>query len=173
LRARGIRDVVAVDVVESKLKFAGRAGAHVLDAQQVNIAEELVRRFGGGTHKGYQYANVPVAIDCSGAPAVIGSAVRSYIMPSGTLVVAALFETDVTFDLNPLVRKEIALKGSYSANTDALSQAYSLLTSGAVRLDDLLSDGVALEEIDEVFRDPSRRAGAIKIVVSPRGLVRP
>jgi 2-desacetyl-2-hydroxyethyl bacteriochlorophyllide A dehydrogenase len=169
LRARGVRQVVAVDVVKPKLELARTVGAVGLNAEEVDVARELTERFGGGTHKGYEYANVPVAIDCSGAPSVIANSVRSYLMPSGTLVVAALFEHELTFDLNPLVRKEINLKGSYSANEEALEQAYALLTSGAVRLDDLLGDMFSLEHIDEVFRDPSTRAGAVKVVVVPGG----
>ena len=171
LRARGVDTVIAVDVVEGKLAYARRAGADVLGALQVDVAGELAARFGGGTHKGYEYADVPVVIDCSGAPQVVADAVRSYLKPGGTLVVAALFEADLTLDFNPLVRKEIDVLGSYSANREAIDQAYALLTSGDVELDDLVSSIVPLDQIDKVFSEHRQHASSIKVVIRPGEVV--
>lgn len=170
LRAFGIKNIVGVDLSERRLEIARKSGAtHTINAGTHNSADELRAEFGSGKHRSSHYANVDVVFECSGAGPLVGEAVRDLVKPAGTVVLVALFERDVAFDANPLVRKEVTVRGSYAYSMDDCARAFELVRDRRVDLSALVSHVVALESIQEAIQIQRDTAKSVKVIVTPNG----
>jgi 2-desacetyl-2-hydroxyethyl bacteriochlorophyllide A dehydrogenase len=167
LRAHGATDIIGIDVVPARLEIGRASGARVIDARGGAITGRLRELVGGGVHRGYEFADVPLVFECSGVPHVVSDVMRGYVRPGGVVVLVALFEAPVCFDLNPVIRKEVSVRGSYAYTGDDCRSAFALIENGRVKLVDLVTSVVPLASIDEFFASPERRAEATKLVVAP------
>lgn len=168
LRASGVKNIVGVDLSQRRLEIARKSGAtHTVDARTNNATDVLRSEFGSGKHRGSHYANVDVVFECSGAAPLVADAVSALVKPGGTVVLIALFERDVTFDANPLVRKEVTVRGSYAYGLDDCSAAFELLRDRRVDLGALVSHMVALDCIEDAIRIQRDTERSVKVVVTP------
>jgi 2-desacetyl-2-hydroxyethyl bacteriochlorophyllide A dehydrogenase len=174
LRAFGVQNIVGVDLSDRRLEIGRQSGAsRTINAGRHETAEELRAQFGSGTHRMYHYANVDFVFECTGAPALVGAAVRDLVRPAGTVIMVALFERDVAFDANPLVRKEVTVRGSYAYSTDDCAMAYSLLRDRQVDLSPLITHVIGLDMIGEAITAQNDTGASVKVIVTPNpGLVR-
>ena len=68
-----------------------------------------------------------------------------------------------------IFRKGLSIVASYTSRRNSL-QALALIASGRVRVDDLISHRLALEELEKGIRlIEDRGAGAMKVMVFPNG----
>jgi 2-desacetyl-2-hydroxyethyl bacteriochlorophyllide A dehydrogenase len=168
LKAYGARCVIGVDLSESRRRTAERVGAaFTLDPSSVDVVEVLRSRLGGGEHRGYRFANVPTVFECSGASRVLDEVVTGVIRVSGTVVIAALCESDVEFDINPLVRKEVSLRGSYAYARNDIAEAFDLLRQRRVDVAALITHRVPLEHVDAAFAIQADKDTSVKVLVVP------
>ncbi|MEQ8719117.1 MAG: alcohol dehydrogenase catalytic domain-containing protein [Acidimicrobiales bacterium] len=168
LRAGDVHEIIGIDISKPRLDLARRSGAnHVVDASSVDTAEALRDLAGSGSHRGYEYADVDFVFECSGALPVMREIATTYVRPSGTIVMVALFETDVSFDANPIVRKEVVLRGSYAYDDDDIRVAADLLTQRRVDLSGLVTHVVPLESISDALDFQRDAELSVKVVVAP------
>ena len=81
---------------------------------------------------------VDVAIDASGASATLQLALQA-VRPAGQIIKVGWGPQPIQFSLDALVQKNITLSGSFSHNWPVWERVISMITSGQIDLDPLIS----------------------------------
>lgn len=174
LKAQGVQCVIGIDLSLLRLRTAALLGADItLDPSDGDVVETLRSRIGGGKHRGYVFTNAATVFECSGANRVVGQAVTSLVRVAGTVVMAALSESDVAFDANPLVRKEISLIGSYAYTPEDVTEAFRLLVERQVDVVPLITHRRPLEAVDDAFAVQADKDMSVKVLVVPSSTAAP
>ena len=163
--------IIAVDASERRLEMAQLLGA---DAT-VNLTEtdsvEAVIEFTGGARPverfGVRGGNADLVIDCAGAPASPNQGLLMLKQQHGRLVCVALFERPADLDFNQVVRKHVAIYGSWTWTGDDYRQAIQLVESGKIDRRPLISHALELDEAPEGFALQDRPDAAVKVVLKP------
>jgi L-iditol 2-dehydrogenase len=165
---------------------AARAGARVLVVEPRADRRTLAERLGADQAVGadsWQRASTDWA-DGAGPDAIIVTLGRGEIVadavqacaPGGRVILFAGFGDggDTTIDLNRLHYEEISLVGSEWVGVpphqrlERYEQACELLAAGELKLEELVSDRVGLEGVDEALRSV-REQHSLKTIVYPGG----
>lgn len=139
--------IIAVDLLNSKLKMAENLGAtHTVNAKDNNPAEVIQDLTHGG---------VEIAIESVGNAKVLAQAYES-TMRGGTTVAIGLPHPDHQFSIPAvtLSAMEKTVKGSYQGSctpTRDIPRFIDMFHSGQLPVDQLLTDTIKLEEINEGF----------------------
>ena len=169
LVAGGAGRVVGVDTQPGRLELGERYGALPVDAAATDTVARIAELTGASANAyGAVGADADVVCECSGVPAVMVDALRM-VRRGGRLVVVALFEEQVTIDVNQLVVKELDVKGSFGYGSGAWSgfgEALALLDSGVVDTRSMISHRFALEDVAEAFRVQAARGRAVKVMLA-------
>lgn len=108
---------------------------------------------------------VDVAIDCSGASITLQMALRA-VRPAGQIVKVGWGPQPLQFSLDPLVQKNITLSGSFSHNWPVWERVLSMIVSGQIDLDPVISRVAALGDWHDCFE--KMEAGEyVKAVLTP------
>jgi S-(hydroxymethyl)glutathione dehydrogenase/alcohol dehydrogenase len=150
-RALGASQVIAIDVVASKLEAAVAQGAtHTIDGSREDVADRVDELTDG--------QGVDVAFEALGRPETLRQALGTLgrggrCVAIGVGPAGALTEIEV----NAIVRSELRLIGSYGARTRAdMPELLALVESGAIRPETSISRRVGLDEVGEAFRAMDR-----------------
>lgn len=147
-RIAGANRIIAVDMVASKLDLAKELGAtHVVDASSANAVEAVIELSGGGVHHSFEAVGAKVTAEQSfqmirngGQATVIG------MIPVGTTV-----EIDGT---SLIYEKKLtgSNMGSNQFRTD-MPRFVEMYLDGRLRLDEMVSKTIELEDINAGFED--------------------
>ncbi len=108
---------------------------------------------------------VDVAVDCSGASATLQMALRA-VRPAGQIIKVGWGPQPLQFSLDPLVQKNITLSGSFSHNWPVWERVISMIVSGQIELDPVISRVAPLDDWHECFE--KMEAGEyVKAVLTP------
>jgi alcohol dehydrogenase, propanol-preferring len=117
LKAKGIRNVIACDVDESKLAAARKLGAKkVLDTRAPEATQKLQELAGG---------HLAAALDFVGMPATHAVAYPA-LRKGGRYIVCGLFGGEITMPLPPIAQRAVAVMGSYVGNLQELKEVVAL-----------------------------------------------
>jgi S-(hydroxymethyl)glutathione dehydrogenase/alcohol dehydrogenase len=161
-RVFGARQVIAVDVAAAKLDAARAVGAtDVVDAAGGDPVAR-VRELTGGD-------GVDIAFEALGRPQTVQQAFKM-ACDGGTVVAvgigagAAAAEIEITH----MVRREIRLVGSFGARTRAdMPRIVALAAAGGIDLGTLISERVALDDVDRVYGALDRGEVLGRALVTP------
>lgn len=147
-KAFGATKVVAVDIVDSRLEFAGRYAAtgtfNAMHSKDPNVnAAEIIKRFD-------LVFGADVAIDASGATPSINTCVH-VLRTGGTFVQVGMGAAEITFPILKICAKEITLKGSFRYGPGDYGLAVELIASGRVTVKDLITGRVKFEDAEKAF----------------------
>ncbi len=162
--AAGARQVVAVDLAQSKLDAARALGAtHVVNAGDADAVEQVRALTNGG---------VEYALEFAGSVRALELAYR-ITRRGGTTVTAGLPPPTAQFGLLAvsLVAEERTIKGSYIGTcvpSRDIPHYLDLYRQGRLPVDRLLTGTLALDDINEGF-DRLHDGRAIRQVVLPHG----
>jgi L-iditol 2-dehydrogenase len=161
--ALGAGRVLATDVSDYRLGWAERSGATAaFDAAAAgDRLPALVREVNDG-----RLADLVML--CTGAPAAIAQALTC-LEPGATFVLFAPPPPGVALDvpMHDLWRLETTLRTAYGAAPNDLDMALSLIASRRVRVDDLVTHRLPLDDIAEGFRLVADARESVKVVVEP------
>jgi len=161
-RLVGAHPLVAVDVVPEKLELALSLGAtHVVDASTVEAVEAVREATDGGAH---------YAFETVGSGAVLGQAYAA-TRRGGTTVTAGLPHPSQNFSIPAvsLVAEERTVKGCYLGSavpSRDVPRYLALYRAGRLPVDRLLTDTLALEDLNEGF-DRLAAGTAVRQVMLP------
>jgi L-iditol 2-dehydrogenase len=142
LRAKGCRNIIAVDVDADKLALAMRVGAtRTLNAKDIDVPA-AVRELTGGQ-------GADASFEVVGHGATVMNAIRS-LRKGGTVVLIGNLSPRVEIPLQEVVSREISVLGS-CASSGEYPQCIELLASGAVDVEPLISLKASLEEAPVLF----------------------
>ncbi len=151
LRARGCRELTAVDIDPSRLALA-KTGT-------LDFSDRSAR----------EMSSIPpfdLALEVVGRPETVAAAIRS-VRKGGAVTLVGNVTPHVDLPLQDVVTRELSLTGS-CASSGAYPEAIDLLASGRVDLAPLITAVAPLEEgpawFDRLYR---REAGLMKVVLCP------
>jgi L-iditol 2-dehydrogenase len=161
--ALGAGRVLATDVNEYRLGWARRAGANAaFDAAAAGDAlPDLVRDANDGRL-------ADLVLLCTGAPSAIAQALEC-LEPGATFVFFAPPPPGEPLGVpaHELWRREVTLRTSYGAAPEDLETALQLIASKRVRVDDLVTHRLPLDDIAEGFRLVAEARESVKVIVEP------
>ena len=138
-----------------RLSVAGDLGANVtLD----NGIVEYINQLGDGL-------GVDVAIDASGASATLQLALQT-VRPAGQIIKVGWGPQPMQFSLDPLVQKNVTISGSFSHNWPVWERVISMIVSGQINLDPIISRVAPLPEWLACF-EKMERGEYVKAVLTP------
>lgn len=156
------RPIVVVDAVEQKLQLALELGAtHAINVTEVDsVVDEIRKLVPGGVDR---------AIETVGNEKVLEQAYQATAR-GGVTVTVGLPDPSAELTLSPvaLVAEEKTIKGSYLGSvspTSALPEYLSLHSQGRLPVETLISETIALDQINEGFDKLADGAAIRQIIV--------
>lgn len=142
LKALGVPNVIASDVIETRLQKAKECGAdHVVNAAKENT-ETAVKSWTDG----YGADRVIIA---AGVPTAIPESFR-LVRNGGTIVLVTLMHQNVEIDPMEIVGRGIKFLGSYMFTTE-MAEAAEMIADGKLEIEDLITSTFPLEEGKKAF----------------------
>lgn len=146
-------NVIAVDVEDSKLTVAKKAGAsHVINSRTENLHERLLALTGGH--------GPDVAIEAVGNPATFVAAVDEVCF-AGRVVYIGYAKAPVSYETKYFVMKELDILGSRNSTPEDFRDVVAMLISGRYPIDDTVTRTVPFAEAGQALADWSANPGEI------------
>ncbi|HTP88828.1 MAG TPA: galactitol-1-phosphate 5-dehydrogenase [Bryobacteraceae bacterium] len=157
LKAEGFPRVFIADIDESRLRLAATLGASATFQAEGLVDQVLAASSGEG---------VDVAIECVGRDETVRAAIDS-VRKGGGVTLVGNIRPEVTLPLQKVVSRQIRLQGS-AASSGEYPRAIELLSSGAIRVEPLISAVAPLEEGPRWFeRLYAGEPNLMKVVLTP------
>src|SRR5947209_231793 len=160
LRASGCKNVVVVDIDDTRLRLANELGAATtLNAKSADVKAAIDKLTNG--------AGVDVALEAVGSTPTVKSAIEN-VRKGGHVTLIGNVTPNVEIPLQAVVSRELTLQGS-AASSGEYPRCIELLASGAIQVDKLITAVAPLEQGAEWFeRLHSREPNLMKVVLTPR-----
>ncbi|HAY21352.1 MAG TPA: alcohol dehydrogenase [Desulfobacterales bacterium] len=157
-RLWGPARIVAVDIDESRLEFAKKAGwaDYGLNPNQVDVVQTLRDMTGG--------RGADVTIEANGFEPTFKGAIDG-VRPGGNVSLIGVFEKPQVVEMNKLWIKNIAIKMGL-VNANRIPELIDLIKEGKLNMKPLITHTLPLSQVAEgydIFEE--RRDGAIKVVL--------
>ena len=153
-RIAGARQIIAVDVLDSKLDTARRFGAtHTVNASKVDPVKEIKQLSDGGVDYSFEAIGLKTAAEQCFA----------CLRPGGAATVMGMIPVGQKVELegsSSLSEKKIqgSMMGSNRFKVD-MPKYIDFYTQGRLRLDEMITKRIQLEDINEAFR--AMKAGEV------------
>lgn len=160
LVADGVQVIVAGTATDTvRRERAREIGAHrVVNVEEEDLAE-VVRDVTGGR-------GVDLAFECAGV-ASSARACLDALRPLGTYVQVGIFGHDVEVPLDATIYKQLVFRGTVGYTVKTWERTMRILEQGRVRLDDLITHRLPLEQWKDAF-DLCTKGEGIKVLISAR-----
>lgn len=167
-REFGASRIVSVDLLQRKLDFAEQfIGSSVISTNIPDTsisaeenAQNLIRKFGLGE-------GADVAIDASGAESSVQTALYA-LRPGGTYIQTGMGKREINFPIAEMCERELVVKGSFRYGPGDFGVALSLVGSGKVNLNSLISKEFPFEEAIEAWEATHRGEGIKNLIRGPQ-----
>lgn len=176
LRMRGIGPIVAADFSPSRRAMAKALGADVVvDPRETSPYESWRTVAAATTQSDYgrqtaMFAGYPfrpsVVFECVGSPGVIQQ-ILAGAAPCSKVVVTGLCMEPDSFKPTFAIMKEVDLSFCIAFTLEEYAEAFSLLASGRVRLDTLVTGHVGLDGVQDAFDRLGAPERDTKIIIVP------
>ena len=159
LKHTTVKQIIAVDIDDSKLQVAREMGAHhVINSSQGGVAAAVKKLTSG--------RGADVAFEAVGIEATVRAAIES-VRKGGTVTLVGNLARDVSMPLQQVVTRQIRLQGS-CASAGEYPECLELISSGKVNVDRFISAVAPLDDGAQWFdRLYKREPGLMKVVLKP------
>lgn len=164
-RAFGAAEVVAVDIVPSRLDFARQYAATKVYRMEGLLPEENASSILSGTRKSEGF---DVVIDATGAQSCISTGIHA-LRRGGKFVQAGLGASEITFPVAQLCSKEGVYIGSFRYSAGDYDTAVKLIEQGSVVVKDMITHSYSFDEAEKAFQNVVQRQG-IKTIIRGVGV---
>ncbi|MDR1601933.1 MAG: galactitol-1-phosphate 5-dehydrogenase [Tannerella sp.] len=159
LKASGATPVIAVDVVDEKLRMAAKYGADVLVNSGSQSVADVIRSHTKGR-------GADIGFEAIGISATVNTLIDS-LRKGATAVLVGNVTPVIEFPLQKVVTTEIRVQGSCAINGE-YEIILDMIAGGALKVDDMISATVPLSEGAEWFRKLYHREGSLnKVILIP------
>ena len=160
VKLRGAAQVIAVDLEDGRLQVAKELGADiVLNAGNMDVVEEIRKLTEG--------RGADAALEVVGHQQTVNNSIAC-VRKGGAVTLVGNLSPKVEFPLQSVVTREITVQGS-CASQGEYPECIRLLSSGAIRVDPLITAKVKLAEGPEWFAKLYEgMPGAMKVLVCPQ-----
>ncbi len=156
---RGASRIVGADRVSSRIALALSSGADdAIDVRTVGLGDGARRASAG---RGFDFVFVG-----PGKAAVIEEAAGA-VAPGGVLLLFTMASPEEELRLSPhdLYFREVTLVPSYSCGPKDTAEALSLIASGSVAVDDLVTHRYPISRAVEAFARAREPEGSLKVMI--------
>ncbi len=159
-KARNFK-IIAVDINNKRLEFAERIGADIA----INSIDNIVKRMIAENGK-----KADTVMLCTSAMSAIEQAWKC-VDKGGNIVFFAVPgpEKNVVIPINDFWTNEIKVLTSYFCGPPDIVEAINLLETGTIRVDDMITHKLPLNDITIGFQLVSGADESIKVVIKPNG----
>lgn len=145
--------VIAVDIEDSKLAVAKKAGAtHVINSRTENLHERLLALTDGH--------GPDVAIEAVGNPATFVAAVDEVCF-AGRVVYIGYAKAPVSYETKYFVMKELDIMGSRNSTPEDFRDVVAMLTSGRYPIKETVTRTVPFADAGQALADWAANPGAV------------
>ncbi|MFO8109018.1 MAG: zinc-dependent dehydrogenase [Thermoplasmata archaeon] len=158
--AKGVKRVIATDISQYRLETAKRIGAKTaLKAEDVTPPN--IRK----ANDGCLPERVIVSVGVSSA---MEQAFKT-VDKGGRILLFAPLKPDEMLPMPvwDLWKDEVSITTSYAASGDDIQEAIELISSGKVKVDDMISHKLPLEEAQEGFKLTAKGEDSLKVIIKP------
>jgi alcohol dehydrogenase/L-iditol 2-dehydrogenase len=155
LSGAGTLIVAGLPSDRKRLETARAIGA---DAVLEGGVPEFIASLGDGL-------GVDVAVDAAGVSATLQMAMQA-VRPAGQIIKVGWGPQPMQFSLDPLVQKNATITGSFSHNWPVWERVISMIVSGQINLDPIISRVAPLREWHDCF-EKMERGEYVKAVLTP------
>ncbi|KAL1876661.1 hypothetical protein Plec18167_005069 [Paecilomyces lecythidis] len=159
--AFGASNIVAIDVVKSRLESATKYGAtHTYEMSSgSNNADKLSAA--AGLEDG-----ADIVLDATGAETCLNCGL-DILCSGGTFVQVGLGKPNISFPVGQVCDKEVIFKGSFRYGPGDYRLAIGLMNSRRVRLDGMVTHEYSFSEAQEAFENVVDRNGIKSVIYGP------
>ena len=159
LKAAGCRKVIAIDLIDEKLKMAVELGT---DQTIKSNNPELIKLVLNETEN----RGADLVLEVVGIEPTVNLAIDC-TRKGGTVTLVGNLSPEVKFPLQKVVTRQIKVQGS-CASAGEYPLCLELIASGKIKVDPLISKVAALEDGNEWFhRLHNKEAGLMKVILKP------
>jgi 2-desacetyl-2-hydroxyethyl bacteriochlorophyllide A dehydrogenase len=150
------------------IEFAKAEGAEVdvfdLNTHRISVCKELGK---GDNHLSVSPPEntYDVVFDATGNPQSMAEAMK-YVAHGGKLVFIGLYQGDYTFNDPYFHKKEMTLLSSRNALSGDFTKIISLLESGKLDVDYMISEKIKFDNVPEFFANLNTKTGLIKGIIT-------
>lgn len=157
VRSFGAKQIIAVDIDDSRLELARKNGAtHTVNSKDPDALQKILALTEDGQ-------GVDIAMDATGIESTVNLCIKSVHL-DGRVVLIGNLAQNMNFPLQYVVTRQISLFGS-CASAGEYPQCLDLIASGQVEVDSMISKIVPLEEGDKWMNKIfNREDGLTKLV---------
>ncbi len=157
-KASGAADVIVagLGIDRLRLQIASQLGAEAVDTTTQDLKEKVLELTDG--------RGADVVFDCAGGAKTLGIAV-DVVRKGGEIIVIGVGSLG-QFDQNPIMQKEITIRGSSGRLPTTWDRTMNLLRSKVISLDSIVSHVLPLEKAEEAFELLDKKEAA-KVVITP------
>ncbi|MBW1893841.1 MAG: alcohol dehydrogenase catalytic domain-containing protein [Deltaproteobacteria bacterium] len=153
--------IIAVDINNKRLEFAERIGADITIKAVDNIVKRMIAENG---------KKADTIMLCTSAMSAIEQAWEC-VDKGGNIVFFAVPgpEKDVVIPINDFWTNEIKVLTSYFCGPPDIVEAINLLETGTIKIDDMITHRLPLNDIITGFQLVSGANESIKVIIKPNG----
>ena len=165
LKHHGVKNIIAIDLVERRLKAAEEMGAIPCNASKVNDIEFVKSTFGTvKSNFADDVMNVDLIIDAVGAPDNLPKFLNN-MKPRSKVVLPAAQKIDIPIVPFRINYNELTVCGSRAYDTEDVYQAVEYLISEDCVAESLITHRFPHAKFPEAIEQASRRDEAIKVLI--------
>jgi 2-desacetyl-2-hydroxyethyl bacteriochlorophyllide A dehydrogenase len=163
LRGTGVKEIIAVDLLDPRLALAKRFGAtRTINAKNANV-ESVVNEITKGR-------GVDTVIEAAGAPPALALAPQ-LVKPGGKIIVHGFYPKPVTINMVPWHVKGLTIVNAHPTSVQKykslMAEGLTFLKQHRFEIDPLVTHRFTLDQMDEVYRLLQSPGEFIKIAVLP------
>ncbi len=165
LQHKGIKDIIVTDLSDFRLGIAEKLGVKTCNSSKENLVEYIKAEW--GMVKGNYLEdciNADVVIDCAGAGAIINEFMNN-ARPGTKLVIIANHTKPVTITPMWFMGKELTILGSAGYSPDDINTAIETLNDENCKLDNIILQTYALDDLKQAFETAADTTASIKVVI--------
>jgi L-iditol 2-dehydrogenase len=159
-KAMGASKIFATDIDDYRLETAKKIGADVAIHAKENVPEQVKK------HNDGKLADLVIL--CAGVPSAVKQALQS-VEAGGTILFFAPPEpnVEIPFPLFELWNKQVKMVSTYAGAPRDIKEAIELLKSKKVKVTDMITHRLPLEETPKGFKLAAQAQKSIKIIIEP------
>jgi L-iditol 2-dehydrogenase len=160
LAAEGVQTIVAGPSSDAaRLHAALRLGAAAVVDLGKDSLDEVVAQHTRGH-------GVDVAFECAGHPASVKNCLQA-LRPLGQYTQVGICGCEVQFPIDAIFYKQLKMAGSFAYTAQTWDRMMHLLGQGRIRLNDLISARLPLDQWEQAFRLCMDKE-AVKVLIDPK-----
>lgn len=164
--AKGVKDIVVVDVNDWRLSVAKQMGAIPFNSSKGDLLEFLQKLYGDKeiTMAGQKAVDIDCFIDTSGASIIIPS-IFNMAKNYARLVIVALYHNNIEVNPYQITGAELEVIGSFAYSNDDIKEVIEALHAKITPVKQIITHHFKLDDIVKAFEKTKDQNSSLKVII--------